>query len=264
MSTRWQWYQSKVRNPNLNPDPAALGAEWLTIDGAAIATYTPQATDEGWYLLVTAEYTDEAGTGTDTAFGISANPVRADVSNEDNNSPDFTHNTTKRTVPESTAVGDPVGRPVVVDTNEDNDILTYELVAVITVPPEEGTADMAKFSIDKATGQIRVASKLSYEENVGAPTADEPLDDPFADGEYTVIVRATDPSGEGATNTGQDQDEITVTINATDVEEAPRVTGGARELSVNEADSSKKDSDVTKYVGLGYVIARTWEIRRHL
>ena len=271
--TTWQWYNSKVSVPNRNPDPTKLSepaSEWAMIAGATTATYepkvddadtTPDESDVGKYLLVTAIYDDghsesypEDTDDDKTAFGISANPVRADVSDEDNNSPDFTLNKITRTVPEDTAVGDPVGRPVVVDTNEDPDILTYELVQTVAENPAVVVEDLEYFSINKATGQISVAKKLSYEENIGV--ADE---DPIADGDYTVVVRATDPSGEGVGVTdesvGENRDDITVTIKATDVEEAPRVIAGARELSVNEADSSKKDPNVTKYVGLGYEIA---------
>ena len=268
----WRWYQAKVSNPNRNPDLDALDAEWALIaagtGGANSDTYIPQGddadtedveltVDEGKHLLVTASYTDgesEADDDPKMAFGISANPVRADVSDEDNNSPDFTLNKITRTVPEDTAVGDPVGRPVVVDTNEDPDILTYELVET-TSDPAVDMEDWEYFSINKETGQISVAKKLSYEENIGV--ADE---DPIADGDYTVVVRATDPSGE--TTDEKNQDEITVTIKATDVEEAPRVIAGARELLVNEADSSKKDSDVNKYVGLGYEISRPGNVMR--
>ena len=262
----WQWYQAKVRNPNRNIDTtkllsADLANEWLIATGevdAATGAYTPNDADGGWYLLVTAAYDDgdseNASEVDKMAFGISANPVREDVSAEDNNSPDFRLNTTTRTVPENTAVGQPVGRPVVVDTNEDPDILTYELVALEADDDNFDENDLGHFSIDKATGQIRVAKGLSYETHVDP-------EDPIADGKYTVVVKATDPSGEGIGVDngvpGENQDEITVTITATDVEEAPRVTAGAFELSVNEADSSLKDSDVNKYVGLGYELGGT-------
>ena len=52
--------------------------------------------------------------------------MRAAVSANANASPDFEDNTDTRTVPESTAVGDPVGDPVTA-TDTDNDTLTYEL-----------------------------------------------------------------------------------------------------------------------------------------
>ena len=74
-----------------------------------------------------------------------------------------------------------------------------------------------------------------------------------ADGSYTVVVRATDPSGETAND--ENRDDIVVTINVSDVNEAPRVTQGDAELSVNEVNSTAKDSDASKYVGLGYMLS---------
>ena len=221
---------------------------------ANAATYTPQGkdcvgrpsrqdmrVDETWFLLARVEYTDAEGENK-AAVGISANAVQADVSDADNNSPDYTLNETNRTVPESASKGTNVGRPVVVNQNEDNDILTYQLDD--NNDAEDGlgtTGDVGLFSINKATGQITVNGKLDWDAN---PDRTNP------DGKYEIWVRATDPSGEPD---GENNDGIKVIITATDVNEAPSVTApGMAELSVNEVDSSKKDDDVTKYVGLGY------------
>ena len=57
-------------------------------------------------------------------------PVRADVHDDQNNSPDFRQDTTARSVPEDTAVGANVGDVVEVDTNEDNDTLTYNWTTI--------------------------------------------------------------------------------------------------------------------------------------
>ena len=54
-------------------------------------------------------------------------PVRADVSNDDNNSPDFRSGQTARTISEDAKKGDAVGNAVMVSIDEDNDTLTYEL-----------------------------------------------------------------------------------------------------------------------------------------
>ena len=175
----WQWYRAKVANPNSSPDLATLGdadSEWEEItaeDASGIEneaiTYMPAGTgdsqdasnprdgDEGWHLLVRVVYDDRASendepddTGTpedeDTdrlAFGITANPVRQDVHNDDNNSPDFQASNTERTIPEDTAVGDPVGLPVMVRVNEDNDTLTYELVMQCRTDAGEGCDPVA-------------------------------------------------------------------------------------------------------------------------
>ena len=61
----------------------------------------PGSDDAGWYLLARVVYED--GEGSDkAAVGISAHRVQADVSDEDNNSPDFNQNATTRSVPEDT------------------------------------------------------------------------------------------------------------------------------------------------------------------
>ena len=78
---------------------------------------------------------------------------------------------------------------------------------------------MQFFDIDMETGQIAVAQNLDYDA-VGAGRAADAVA-----GTYTVIVRATDPSGLA--------DNITVTITAENVNEDPIVTGRA-EISVPE------------------------------
>ena len=277
----WTWYRSKVSNPNRSPSidntDTAFISEWemiTPISGNPVPTgvtvldddtYTPQgddasidnadqagdvAADEGWFLLGRVVYTDRTGDTDRAAVGISANAVQADVSDADNNSPDYTLNETNRTVLESASKGTNVGLPVIVDRNEDQDTLTYELdddnVAGNPVASPDGDVptDVSFFSINKETGQIKVNGKLDWDNN---PDRTNP------DGKYEVWVRATDPSGEPD---GEDSDHIKVIITATDVNEAPKIIDGMAELSVNEVDSSKKDTDVTKYVGLGYEIAQ--------
>ena len=246
----WQWYRAKNSNPDLDPDATTLATDWEAIPGATSMSYTPGATDQGWKLLVMADYTD--GEGADkSAIGTTYMSVRADVPDDENNSPDFRHDTTTRSVPEDTAVGANVGAPVMVDTNEDNDTLTYTLdndknpATAFNAPAGAdmvGNAaagnpgDVSYFSIDKKTGQIMVAKPLDWDNN---PSAE---DDP--DGEYEVWVRATDPSGE--TTNDEDNDYIKVTITATDVNEAPTVTGGLAEISIYEVNDSG-------FVGLGYM-----------
>ena len=203
----WRWYTSKAADPDVgNLD------HWNVITEETDPSYTPAAADEDRYLWVHVAYTDPEGADK-FADAKSENPVRADVSAGANASPDFEDNTDTRSVPESTAVGDPVGLPITA-TDTDNDILTYELIAANT--PND--ADDEFFNIDKASGQITVAQKLDYDA-VGGRTAGATA------GTYMVIVRATDPSGLA--------DNITVTITAENVNEDPIVTGRA-ELSVTE------------------------------
>ena len=101
-----------------------------------------------------------------------------------NVAPVFPSTSTARSVNENVAAGTAVGRPVTA-TDADNDTLTYAL----------GGADAGRFAINSRTGQITVGSgtSLDYETRTS----------------YSVVVTATDPSGE--------QDTINVTINVTDV-----------------------------------------------
>ena len=208
-SPTWTWYISKAADPVVGDD-----SHWNVIANVLGTSYTPVAANEGRYLWVHVEYTDPQSTDdTKEADAKSENPVRAEVSSGANASPDFQDDTDTRSVPESTAVGDPVGDPVTA-TDTDNDTLTYELIAAPT--PNDGDDDF--FDIDMATGQITVAQDLDYDA-VGDRTTTATA------GTYMVIVRATDPSGLA--------DNITVTITAVNVNEDPVVTGRA-ELSVAE------------------------------
>ena len=180
----WQWFRAKVSSPDETPDDLTnegLASEWVLAGGedSTTDTYTPDGDDENRFLLARAsyQYRVEPGTpvspgdpetGTTTmAFGISEFRTQADVLDDVNNSPDFRHSTATRTIDEDAAVGDPVGRVVEVDINEDHDTLTYELVMA-----EEGDdgndavvmQDLEFFSIDKKSGQIMVAKTLSAEE----------------------------------------------------------------------------------------------------
>ena len=231
--TDWRWYTSKVADPEVGVDfhwNEVAGTLVTTEANSATSSYIPQgdtvaadndeAVDEGKHLRVRVDYTDAEGTGK-TRYGISMNPVRAEVSPGANASPDFEDDADDRTVPESTAVGDPVGDPVTA-TDTDNDTVTYELIA--SASPNDGDDEF--FDIDQASGQITVAQELDYDA-VGDRTAAAMA------GEYKVIVRATDPSGLA--------DNITVTITAENVNEDPIVTGRA-ELSVNEGTTDADDN----------------------
>ena len=84
-----------------------------------------------------------------------------------------------RDIAEDADVGDAVGNPVVaMDPNVlDGGKLTYTI---------ETGGDAGSFSIDKKTGQVRVAKALDHE--AGATSGD---------GVYEITVVATDPSGAG-------------------------------------------------------------------
>ncbi len=235
-ATDWTWYRSKVGGERDELD-VTDSTQWIEVApvtaqaNEATSSYTPQgdtvadkddvAIDEDDYLRVEVDYEDAHGVSK-TMNGISMNPVRAEVSPGANASPDFEDDADTRTVPESTAVGDPVGDPVTA-TDTDNDTVTYELMAAAA--PNEGDDEF--FDIDQASGQITVAQNLDYDA-VGDRT------DTATAGEYKAIVRATDPSGLS--------DTITITITAENVNEDPIVTGRA-ELSVAEGTIDITDPD---------------------
>ncbi len=212
----WTWYTSKVVGPEIGNL-----SHWNVVADQTTASYSPVAANEGKYLWVRVQYTDPLSTDdtdTKTAHAKSENPVRAEVADNANGSPDFGQEEDMRTVPESTAMGDHVGDPVAA-IDPDDDTLTYELLVEVADPND---GDDEFFDIDMATGQITVAKNLDYDTHQDRGPTD---DDRATAGEYKVIVRATDPSGSA--------DNITVTITAENVNEAPIVTGRA-ELSVAE------------------------------
>ena len=118
---------------------------------------------------------------------ISANAVRE--APETNAIPEFAEAMT-REVDENTAAGGSVGDPVKA-TDGDDDVLTYTL---------SGGADKDAFSIDAATGQIKVGdgTKLNFESDKRT---------------YEVEVMAADAFGATAT--------VMVIITVKDVDEPP-------------------------------------------
>ena len=101
-----------------------------------------------------------------------------------------------------------------------DDVLTYSIHLVSNVDTNSNdfeSQDVNFFYIDNlddngdisSTGQIKVKQPLNFEGELDT--------NGDADGKYSVIVRATDPSGES--------DDIAVTITAENVNEAPSVTG---------------------------------------
>ena len=172
--------------------------------------YTPTADDVGYTLRAEATYTD--GEDKDkSANAVSARTVRAAPSS--NNNPVFPNQNPgigdpqtrqEREVEENTRSGIDLGAPVA--ATDLGDVLTYSL---------EGTG-AAFFSIDRATGQLSTKAKLDYEDNTNTN----------ANHMYAVTVKATDPFGATAS--------ADVTIEVTDVNEAPSVDGAA---SIDHAEN---------------------------
>ena len=196
-NTEWLWSVPKVSRPVTETDehwqPAGIGTS--TTDAAA---YTPDPADVGKILRVKVSYNDaQSSTDTRPLYMLSYHEVRAEPAAND--PPVFDSNADfDASVPEDTAVGTVVGVPVTATDANSGDILSYTLTG----------ADAASFEIDIGTGVIKTAARLDHEDG----SADN-------DGAYEVTVNAFDPSN--------DTDDVDVTITATDVNEAPTVTGSA-------------------------------------
>ncbi len=108
-----------------------------------------------------------------------------------NSAPEFATGSTTLTVAERTGSGVNIGSTITA-TDADNDTLTYTL----------GGTDASAFSIDSSSGQLRTSAALDYESKSS----------------YTVTFIASD---------GTLTDTITVTINVSDVNEAPAFSNGA-------------------------------------
>ena len=175
-SATWAWRVSEVVQGSLDVDN---DDHWGVAPGdSSDNSYTPNASDEGKYLRVTASYTDRT-TETRMARMISANPVQAAGGGDLNGSPDFLEEKVDRSVAETAAVGDDVGLPVTASLRAgpaSKDTLTYGLRAVleadlpgtgITLPSGDGTSpdnDRAAFDIDKASGQITRGARAGLRE----------------------------------------------------------------------------------------------------
>ena len=204
----WKWAKSSSRT----------GA-YTVIEGETEATYIPEPADINHYLRATATYTDPQGSG---KMKMVVSAYKVVVARSTNTPPVFKdadgmeiENGITREVAENTPKGVSVGAPVVA-TDSEGDVLTYTLV---------DEDDASPFSIDVATGQLRTSAALNAE----------------GDDTYTVMVKATDPSFTDAA----DSDTITVTINVTNVDEDPKLTGPA---SVRVTEATTPENDNSMYV----------------
>ena len=223
----WQWARSED------------GTTWTDIEGATSPRRSPAAADVGTYLRATVTYSDKFGPGK-TASAVSANRVEAKtLSNaapsfaDQDRDEDTPYVDVARSVAENTAVGRPIGRAVSA-TDADDDVLFYEL---LDTPDLEDEGGDARFTIDSASGQIRVGKVLGADpgeeeadpgerededstELSGVPALpdDEDADD-AGNSEYVLRVRVSDPSTASAT--------VNVIVTVTDMNEAPHFADDA-------------------------------------
>ncbi|MDE2669256.1 MAG: cadherin domain-containing protein, partial [Chloroflexota bacterium] len=189
----------------------ALGASasgpFAPVSGATANKYTSVAVDVNRFLRATATYTDPQGSGK------SASAVTGQIS-ASNAEPEFDETSpATREVPENSGGGVNVGDPVEA-MDDDNDTLTYSL---------SGT-DASSFTIDAGTGQIKTKNGITYN-----------FESRFF---YSVTVHVRDSKdAAGNPNTSND-DDITVNISLTDVNEQPAITTTQTAISVAENQTS--------------------------
>ena len=201
-----------------DPDGNVTNASWRwmrgdtdagtfsNISGATAATYDLVAADVGKYLKARVSYTDGDGSGK-SATSDPSGPVVAS-----NAEPAFSSATATRTLPENSGAGTDVVGGTITATDTDGDTLIYGL---------KNTGDHASFTIVSSSGQIQAKTGITYNFEGSKKT-------------YTVTVTVHDGKDlAGGASTVVD-DEIVVTINLTDENEAPTITGGPTSRSVPE------------------------------
>ena len=190
---------------------ASASGTFAPISGATNSTYTAVAADVNRYLRATASYTDPQGSGK------SANAVTGRIS-ASNNEPEFDDDSATRSVPENSGANVNVGSPVST-TDDDGDTLTYSL---------SGT-DASSFTIDSGTGQIKTKNGITYN-----------FESRFF---YSVTVHVRDSKDAAGNANNSNDDDITVSINLTDVNEQPTIETTQTSISVAENQTSVLDYD---------------------
>ena len=202
VSTDWVWERSTSRS---GPWTAVSGAA----SGVTTSVYRPVAGDVGYFLRVSAAYTDGHGPNKSRAL-VSANSVRA--APVANTAPSFDESAPTRRVAENALARAVVGAAVTATDTDSGDVVAYELSG----------SDL--FTIDSNSGQIRVVATESLDHET-APS-------------HSVIVKAGDTSNAS--------DSVTVVIEVTDVNERPDAvadTGTVREDGAVIIDVLANDMD---------------------
>ncbi len=140
--------------------------------------------------------TADDGNGNSASISVTVN-----ITNLNDNTPVFTDgSSTTRSIAENTASGTNIGTPVAA-TDGDGDTLTYIL----------GGTDVLSFSIDSSTGQLKTKAALDYEKKSSYSIR------------ITVYDGTISDAGEGDGNSAS----INVTVNVTNVNEAPVFNEGS-------------------------------------
>ena len=216
-SVSWRWARGDT-----------AGGSFNNISGATSDSYTLVADDVGKYLQARASYTDPQGSGK-TANAVTSGAVAAS-----NAEPMFSASTAMRTLPENSGAGVNVTGGTITTTDSDGDTLFYSLTG----------SDAGSFEIDSSSGQIKSRSGVNYNYEATKKS-------------YTVTVNVRDSKdAAGDANTVTD-DFITVTINLTNVNEAPVIASPPATESIPEnstavATFSATDVDASD--------TRTWSL----
>ncbi len=187
------------------------------VDGGTTLVYTLSGDDAASFSIVSTsgQLQTKAALDYETTTSYSVTITVSDGSLEDsinvtinvtdvnetpaNNAPVFTGTSTTRSVAENTAAGQNIGDPVAA-TDADGDTLDYTL----------GGDDAASFNIVSTSGQLQTKAALNYESKTS----------------YSVTVSASDSNG--------GSDNIDVTIDVTNVNEAPSFAESRATLSIAE------------------------------
>ena len=219
-SVTWRWARGDTQN-----------GSFTNITGATSDSYTMVAADVGKYLQARASYTDPQGSGK-TANAVTSGAVAAS-----NAEPMFSASTAMRTLPENSGAGVNVtgGTITATDSDGDGDTLTYTLT---------GT-DAGSFEID-SSGQLKTKAGVIHNFNFEATKKS-----------YTVTVNVRDSKDAASDANTVTDDFITVTINLTNVNEAPVIASPPATESIPEnstavATFSATDVDASD--------TRTWSL----
>ncbi len=189
-SLSWQWSSSTTSD-----------GTFTDISGATDEEYTSVAGDVGMFLKAKATYKDPESTTVDkTAEAVTSSAIAAS-----NTEPSFDDGTsTTRNVPENSSAGTNVGSPIAATDTDTSpaDTLTYAL---------KNTGDHSSFTIVSTSGQIQTKTGVTYDFEASKNT-------------YTVTVTVHDGKDAAGGNSTDVDDEITVTINLTNVNEPPDIT----------------------------------------
>ena len=190
---------SSIRDPD-GVTGVTFEYQWVVVDrgseilipGATEASYVLGSHEEGKTVKVRVSFTDNNRNAETVVSDESA-----DVGSAPNHAPAFSDTTASREVEENTPADQYIGLAITASDFE-NDTLTYSI---------RGGSSL--FDIDDGNGQILTMGGLDYETRT----------------RHTIVVQVTDNKDIDGMADPTIDDTITVTINVTDVDEPPTISG---------------------------------------